>query len=101
MEKEYTYNIDEYEIYINQFENKMIITKTEDDGRIRRLYEGQTEATKYIDLLIQQCKKRQKIIDKTTEYINNKFVAQGGFTSYEWNDLLAELLEILGGQNEL
>ena len=27
------------------------------------------------------------------EIIKKKFVAQGGFTSYEWNDLLNELLD--------
>lgn len=37
-------------------------------------------------------------IDKATEYIKKKFVSQGGFTSYEWNDLLNELLLILKGK---
>ena len=37
-------------------------------------------------------------IDKSIEYINKKFVSQGGFTSYEWNDLLSELLLILKGE---
>lgn len=37
-------------------------------------------------------------IDKAAEYINKKFVSQGGFTSYEWNDLLNELLLILKGK---
>lgn len=37
-------------------------------------------------------------IDKAAEYINKKFVSQGGFTSCEWNDLLNELLLILKGK---
>lgn len=40
------------------------------------------------------------IIDKTTEYINTRFVAQGGFTSYEWNDLLTDILSILRGEKK-
>ena len=36
-------------------------------------------------------------IDKSIEYISKKFVSLGGFTSYEWNDLLSELLLILKG----
>lgn len=38
----------------------------------------------------------QKLKDnwnKLKEIIKKKFVAQGGFTSYEWNDLLNELLD--------
>lgn len=31
--------------------------------------------------------------NKLKEIIKKKFVAQGGFTSYEWNDLLNELLD--------
>ena len=31
--------------------------------------------------------------NKLKEIIKRKFVAQGGFTSYEWNDLLNELLD--------
>lgn len=31
--------------------------------------------------------------DKLKKIIKKKFVAQGGFTSYEWNDLLNELLD--------
>ena len=37
-------------------------------------------------------------IDKAIEYIKQQFVEQGGFTSYEWNDLLNDLLEILKGK---
>lgn len=38
-------------------------------------------------------------INKAIEYIKPKFVEQGGFTSYEWNDLLNDLLEILKGDS--
>lgn len=31
--------------------------------------------------------------NKLKEIIKKKFVAQGGFTSYEWNDLLNDLLD--------
>ena len=31
--------------------------------------------------------------NKLKKIIKKKFVAQGGFTSYEWNDLLNELLD--------
>lgn len=31
--------------------------------------------------------------NKLKEIIKKKFVTQGGFTSYEWNDLLNELLD--------
>lgn len=37
-------------------------------------------------------------IDKSIKYINKKLVSQGGFTSYEWNELLSELLLILKGE---
>lgn len=48
------------------------------------------------DTILEQ---RQEIGDlednwnKLKEIIKKKFVAQGGFTSYEWNDLLNELLD--------
>lgn len=48
------------------------------------------------DIIIEQ---RQEISDlednwdELKEIIKKKFVAQGGFTSYEWNDLLNELLD--------
>lgn len=42
--------------------------------------------------------------NKLKEIIKKKFVAQGGFTSYEWNDLLNELLdkmqELEGSDND-
>lgn len=41
-------------------------------------------------------KQLKENIDKAIEYIKPKFVEQGGFTSYEWNDLINDLLEILG-----
>lgn len=44
---------------------------------------------------LRRCKKQKEVIDKTKNHINDKFVTQGGFTSYEWNDLLKQLLDIL------
>ena len=42
-------------------------------------------------------KQENQLLKKQLEEINNfikkKFVAQGGFTSYEWNDLLNKLLD--------
>lgn len=43
-----------------------------------------------IDIEIYQLKDNW---NKLKEIIKRKFVAQGGFTSYEWNDLLNELLD--------
>ena len=43
-----------------------------------------------IDIEIYQLKDNW---NKLKEIIKKKFVAQGGFTSYEWNDLLNELLD--------
>lgn len=47
---------------------------------------------KYCDLQ-QENKQLKDNWNKLKEIIKKKFVAQGGFTSYEWNDLLNELLD--------
>lgn len=49
-----------------------------------------------LDCDLQWAFKYEKQVDnwnKLKEIIKKKFVAQGGFTSYEWNDLLNELLD--------
>ncbi len=49
-----------------------------------------------MDCDLQWAFKYEKQVDnwnKLKEIIKKKFVAQGGFTSYEWNDLLNELLD--------
>ena len=50
----------------------------------------------YISKIEQLEKEKQELKDnwnKLKEIIKKKFVAQGGFTSYEWNDLLNKLLD--------
>ena len=50
----------------------------------------------YISKIEQLEKEKQELKDnwnKLKEIIKKKFVAQGGFTSCEWNDLLNELLD--------
>lgn len=52
---------------------------------------------------IEQYKKEierlHSIIKEVREYIKTKYIAQGGLISYEVNDLLNELLEILDKVN--
>ena len=51
------------------------------------------EMKKLYELLQQKNKQLKDNWNKLKEIIKKKFVAQGGFTSYEWNDLLNELLD--------
>lgn len=75
---------------------RLMMSKEEARNRAKELFnENQVDLiTKYM-FLEQQCKKQKEVIDKTKNHINDKFVTQGGFTSYEWNDLLKQLLDIL------
>lgn len=41
----------------------------------------------------EEIKKQKDNWNKLKEIIKKKFIAQGAFTSYEWNDLLNELLD--------
>lgn len=75
---------------------RLMMSKEEARNRAKELFnENQVDLiTKYM-FLEQQVKKQKEVIDKTKNHINDKFVTQGGFTSYEWNDLLKQLLDIL------
>lgn len=48
----------------------------------------------YQDLLNKN-NKLEQTLDEIEKYIKLKFVAQGAFTSYEWNDLLSDILQIV------
>ena len=63
-----------------------------------QMYEKTAECgrTQFIRLLMDKERENQQLKDnwnKLKEIIKKKFVAQGGFTSYEWNDLLNEILD--------
>ena len=58
-----------------------------------KLYEMGISALKEIENLQQENKQLKDNWNKLKEIIKKKFVAQGGFISYEWNDLLNELLD--------
>lgn len=75
---------------------RLMMSKEEARNRAKELFnENQVDLiTKYM-FLEQQCKKQKEVIGKAKNHINDKFVTQGGFTSYEWNDLLKQLLDIL------
>ena len=54
----------------------------------------------------EEYKKLEDNWNKLKEIIKKKFIAQGGFTSYEWNDLLNDLLDKMqelenGDSNEI
>lgn len=67
----------------------------EDKETYAWLIYGYNQCAKLLNETEQQVKKQKEVIDKTKNRINDKFVTQGGFTSYEWNDLLKQLLDIL------
>ena len=55
---------------------------------INRIYKEE-----YVKQLEKENQELKDNWNKLKEIIKKKFVAQGGFTSYEWNDLLNELLD--------
>lgn len=72
-----------------------------------KLQQENKQLKEKLDYDLQWAFKYEKQVDnwnKLKEIIKKKFVAQGGFTSYEWNDLLNELLdkmqEIEGGVSD-
>lgn len=73
--------------------NKHIKEGIEKDQEIERLNKG-LEYAKRVE------KDYKTKFDKAIKCIKSKFVEQGGFTSYEWNDLLRELLNILQGSDK-
>ena len=91
--------LDEYETRCNvteeiikeieqlQQENKILKENAENNDKVVDKVNWENQLLK---------KENQQIKDnwnKLKEIIKKKFVAQGGFTSYEWNDLLNELLD--------
>ena len=44
-----------------------------------------------------KAKDYRKRMNRVITFANSKFLAQGGATSYDWNDLLTEILHILRG----
>lgn len=73
--------------------NKHIKEGIEKDQVIERLNKG-LEYAKRVE------KDYKTKFDKAIKCIKSKFVEQGGFTSYEWNDLLRDLLNILQGSDK-
>lgn len=67
---------------------------------IEKLENNIIEYQRKIQTIKRNCKrdkaKLRNRIDKAIEYIKPNFIEQGGLTSYEVNDLLNDLLEILG-----
>jgi len=73
-------------------ETNVYCNRTDCSGRLK-------DSRKY-DSVYQEKENYKSRIDKAIEYINPKFIAQGGLTSYEVNDLLNELLNILQGSDD-
>lgn len=66
------------------------------DEYIKQLEQENKQLKEKLDCDLQWAFKYEKQVNnwnKLKEIIKKNFVAQGGFTSYEWNDLLNELLD--------
>ena len=61
--------------------------------KAKKLFEAIMSIADERDELQQENQELKDNWNKLKEIIKEKFVAQGGFTSYEWNDLLNELLD--------
>ena len=73
-------------------ENKNVsIVKLQQENK--QLKDNIRQIDNSVDKLQKQLIKEKDNWNKLKEIIKKKFVAQGGFTSYEWNDLLNELLD--------
>ena len=73
-----------------------IIPNSDIKPLLDRLQQENKQLKEKLDCDLQWAFKYEKQVDnwnKLKEIIKKKFVAQGGFTSYEWNDLLNELLD--------
>lgn len=76
-------------MYIKEYAKKL-------ERLSERLQQENKQLKEKLDCDLQWAFKYEKQVDnwnKLKEIIKKKFVAQGGFTSYEWNDLLNELLD--------
>ena len=91
---------EEYYKRIERINNRFKTDRVSADEEYQLVCQRNYLSIKYIEHLEQQCKKQKEVIDKTKNHINDKFVTQGGFTSYEWNDLLKQLLDILNEVSE-
>ena len=75
-------------MYIKEYAKKL-------ERLSERLQQENKQLKEKLDCDLQWAFKYEKQVDnwnKLKEIIKKNFVAQGGFTSYEWNDLLNELL---------
>ena len=70
-----------------QQENKILKENAENNDKV-------VDKVNWENMLLKKENKQLKDNwNELKEIIKKKFVAQGGFTSYEWNDLLNELLD--------
>lgn len=77
-------------------EIKEILEELENMYEISELEEQVNNINKIRDYIINLQQENKKLKDnwnKLKEIIKKRFIAQGAFTSYEWNDLLNELLD--------
>ena len=80
-----------------------------DNRTINQIRNNETKLINEIKKLEQENKKYKEVIDKAIEYINHYETIRGyyeyeenGYDEYNYeNDLKQELLEILGGKDEL
>lgn len=93
-------NKEEIKDYLKRVDDLEVRLTGEDKETFAWLIYGYNECAKLLNETEQQVKKQEEVINKATEYINTKFAAQGGFTSYELNDLLTNILSILGGEKK-
>ena len=95
MNKELIITKEDIELLKEMKENCLKSSVYDDEKRLSKA----NAITKFLNLL-DTVQKQKEVINKAINHINNKFLAQGGVTSYEWNDLLSELLNILKGVSE-
>lgn len=112
---EFTYKIPKYKIkpplnfseYYQIHKDEIIIDLQQEKKQLQERIEYlERSNNRREDTILEQ---RQEISDlednwnKLKEIIKKRFIAQGGFTCYEWNDLLNELLykmqELEGGSD--
>lgn len=78
---------------INELHGEWGTLNLEQRKYIRKLLFDLTTTNNFVKDLYFENEKLKDNWNKLKEIIKKKFVAQGGFISYEWNDLLNELLD--------
>lgn len=84
-------NYKEFKKYVDEM-NESIANKLKDTYEELAFY---TELVKKFNSVCKKTNKLEQALDEIEKYIKSKFVAQVAFTSYEWNDLLSDVLQII------